>query len=65
MRARKCQNVREICEAKDISEGRAMNDLRLWFGPKRLGWGISPRTWEGWAVTGLIVAACIIVKRST
>jgi len=42
-----------------------MNDPRLWFGPKRLGWGISPRTWEGWAVTGLIVATCIILKRST
>jgi len=20
-----------------------------WFGPKRFGWGWSPRTWEGWA----------------
>jgi hypothetical protein len=26
---------------------------RYWFGPKRwLGWGWTPTTWEGWAVTG-------------
>lgn len=25
---------------------------RYWFGPKRwLGWGWTPTTWEGWAVT--------------
>ncbi|HEY4292109.1 hypothetical protein [Luteibacter sp.] len=20
-----------------------------WFGPKRVGWGIGPRSWQGWA----------------
>ncbi len=40
-----------------------MHHPRFWFGPKRLGWGYSPRTWEGWAVIGLFVAACILLKR--
>lgn len=22
-----------------------------WFGPKKLGWGISPRSWQGWLAT--------------
>ena len=22
-----------------------------WFGPKRYGWGWSPRSWQGWVVT--------------
>jgi len=26
-----------------------------WFRPKRIGWGISPNTWEGWLVTVLAV----------
>ncbi|SER49874.1 hypothetical protein [Sphingobium sp. YR768] len=42
-----------------------MNPPRTWFGPKRIGWGYSPRTWEGWAVIGLIVVACIFLKRVT
>ena len=24
-----------------------------WFGPKRIGWGISPRTWQGWSAIGV------------
>ncbi len=24
-----------------------------WFGPKRWGWGWSPASWQGWAVTVL------------
>ena len=30
---------------------------RGWFGPKRWGWGASPASWEGWAVTGAFVLA--------
>lgn len=22
-----------------------------WFGPKKFGWGISPRSWQGWVVS--------------
>jgi hypothetical protein len=27
-----------------------------WFGPKRWGWGWSPASWQGWAVTLLFGA---------
>jgi hypothetical protein len=30
-----------------------------WFGPKRVGWGLAPIRWQGWAATGLfIVVVC-------
>jgi hypothetical protein len=40
-----------------------MNPPKLWFGKKRIGWGYGPRTWEGWAVIGLFIAACIFWRR--
>jgi hypothetical protein len=24
---------------------------KAWFGPRRLGWGLSPASWEGWLTT--------------
>lgn len=30
---------------------------RGWFGPKALGWGASPTTWQGWVVTGVFILA--------
>lgn len=24
---------------------------KRWFGPKHVGWGPAPRSWEGWVVT--------------
>ena len=36
-----------------------MNPVGRWFGPKRIGWGFTPRTWEGWLVTLLAVAAAV------
>jgi hypothetical protein len=32
-----------------------------WFGPKRIGWGIRPQTWQGWLVTMLVVAAIVLI----
>lgn len=26
-----------------------------WFGPKRIGFGFSPNTWQGWTATGVYV----------
>lgn len=37
----------------------AVNPPRNWFGPKRIGWGISPRTWEGWLI--LVIFAIIVI----
>lgn len=31
-----------------------------WFGSKRIGWGITPQTWQGWVIT-LGGAAVIIL----
>lgn len=30
-----------------------------WFGPKRIGWGWSPRNWQGWLVTAVFVGLAI------
>ncbi|MGZ3856749.1 MAG: hypothetical protein ACXVKO_10870, partial [Bacteriovorax sp.] len=34
----------------------------LWFRRKRYGWGWTPITWQGWAVTTLFVAVPLAVK---
>ena len=34
-----------------------ITDNRLWFRAKRYGWGWTPCTWQGWAVTLADVAA--------
>ncbi len=42
-----------------------------WFGPKRWGWGWSPVSWQGWAVTigfaviGQIVKNALPRRRAT
>ena len=28
---------------------------RPWFGRKRIGWGLRPASWQGWALTALYV----------
>jgi 4-hydroxybenzoate polyprenyltransferase len=32
-----------------------------WFGPKRIGFGYGPRTWQGYLVTGVMAALLVIV----
>lgn len=32
---------------------------RRWFGPKRVGWGLRPQTWQGWLVVMVPVALVI------
>jgi len=36
---------------------------RYWFKPKRLGYGATPATWEGWALTvlALLLAAGVVL----
>ena len=40
---------------------------RPWFGPKRVGYGIRPQTWQGWLVvlvpTVVFVALAIALAR--
>jgi hypothetical protein len=34
-----------------------------WFGPKRIGWGASPRSWQGWVVTlGFIAVLAAAIR---
>ena len=33
-----------------------------WFGPKRLGWGWRPLTWQGWLITLILVALLAAVR---
>jgi hypothetical protein len=34
---------------------------RPWFGPKKLGWGLSPITWQGWALTAAMVVTVVVL----
>ena len=36
---------------------------KVWFGPRRMGWGLSPVSPEGWIVTALMVVASQALKR--
>ncbi len=31
-----------------------------WFVRKRIGWGLSPGTWQGWAAIGILANAVLI-----
>lgn len=37
------------------------SEHRPWFGPKRIGWGIRPQTWQGWAITVTFAVIVVIV----
>jgi hypothetical protein len=34
---------------------------RPWFGPKRVGFGLRPQTWQGWLVIAVSTIAVIVV----
>ena len=37
--------------------------MKRWFGPKMIGYGIGPRSWEGWLVTLVFAAGGIVFAR--
>jgi hypothetical protein len=37
------------------------NPPSKWFGPKRIGVGIRPQTWEGWLIVLVVTAAVAVV----
>jgi hypothetical protein len=47
---------------KDMEE-RKTDDTpsRPWFGSKRVGFGVRPQTWQGWAIVLAVCAAFVIV----
>jgi hypothetical protein len=38
---------------------RRADGKRPWFGPNRIGWGYSPKTWQGWAI--LLVPPLVVI----
>lgn len=34
---------------------------RPWFGPKRVGFGLRPQTWQGWSIILGLAAVIVIV----
>jgi hypothetical protein len=39
--------------------GFAAGGRRPWFGPKRVGFGYRPQTWQGWAIMALLAALAV------
>jgi hypothetical protein len=35
---------------------------RPWLGPKRIGYGLRPQTWQGWLITAVLVAVLILIS---
>jgi hypothetical protein len=33
------------------------------FGPKRIGIGLRPQTWQGWVVTVVVLAVLVVILR--
>ena len=33
---------------------------KAWFGPKRIGFGLRPQTWQGWLIVALITLAIVL-----
>lgn len=38
---------------------------RGWFGPKTFGYGLQPRSWQGWLITGAVVAIAVVIGFTT
>jgi len=36
-----------------------------WFGPKRFGWGVGPRSWQGWLVTAAVIVVILVIRQLT
>jgi hypothetical protein len=33
-----------------------------WFGPKLIGYGVGPRSWQGWAATALLMVMVVATR---
>ena len=40
--------------------GPGFRAKRPWFGPKRIGYGYRPQTWQGWLLLAVLTALVII-----
>ena len=35
--------------------------VKGWFGPKRIGYGIGPRSWQGWLATAVVLGGVLSI----
>ena len=35
--------------------------MSAWFRPKRIGWGFTPATWQGWLLTAAYIAGILVL----
>ena len=42
-------------------EGDAVAEHEPWFGPKKLGGGWGPRTWQGWLIIAVFTIAVVVI----
>jgi len=42
-------------------QGDAVAEHEPWFGPKKLGGGWDPRTWQGWLILAVFTVAVVVV----
>lgn len=40
-----------------------MSGRPIWFTPRRYGWGATPISWQGWAITVAFIAFALTVVR--
>lgn len=45
----------------DSERDSAEKGNRPWFGPKRVGWGLRPQTWQGWAIILAVAVAAVVL----
>jgi hypothetical protein len=48
-----------LSEVEEESMGN--KPTRPWFGPKRVGYGFRPQTWQGWAIVAAVAVAIIVI----
>jgi hypothetical protein len=48
-------------EGHDVPPQPPERPGRPWFGPKRVGYGVRPQTWQGWAVVMVPAVIAVVV----
>ena len=43
--------------------GESLAPKEPWFGPKRVGYGYSPRAWQGWVILIVVIIIVFLVVR--
>jgi hypothetical protein len=58
---------RKHCDKRNNKKRHYMSDepkpKQPWFGPKRIGYGYSPRAWQGWLLVIVVAIIVILVTR--